>query len=90
MQSANGPRYHAIDSLRATMISIVMFGHALLPYLTVPRSFKDPQTHIAFDVAARVREQPGRLTSTYKMDADVERSTWGVGWVERSGLMIVQ
>ena len=34
------------------MISIVMFGHALLPYLTVPRSFKDPQTHVAFDVLA--------------------------------------
>lgn len=33
------------------MILIVMFGHALLPYLTVPRSFKDPQTHVGFDVA---------------------------------------
>lgn len=45
-------RYHAIDSLRATMILIVMFGHALLPYVTVPRSFKDPQTGIGFDAVA--------------------------------------
>jgi peptidoglycan/LPS O-acetylase OafA/YrhL len=45
-------RYHAIDNLRATMISIVMFGHALLPYVTFPRSFKDPQTHLGFDVVA--------------------------------------
>ncbi len=34
------------------MISIVMFGHALLPYLTIPRSFKDPATHVGFDVVA--------------------------------------
>lgn len=34
------------------MISIVMFGHALLPYVTVPRRFKDPATHPAFDVVA--------------------------------------
>ncbi len=33
------------------MISIVMFGHALLPYVTIPRPFKDPQTHVGFDVA---------------------------------------
>ena len=46
------PRYHTIDHLRATMISIVMFGHALLPYVTLPRAFKDPQTHFGFDVAA--------------------------------------
>ncbi len=46
------PRYHSIDHLRATMILIVMFGHALLPYVTIPRSFKDPQTHIGFDVAS--------------------------------------
>jgi len=46
----NNRRYHTIDHLRATMISIVMFGHALLPYTTIPRSFKDPQTHIGFDV----------------------------------------
>lgn len=45
-------RYHAIDNLRAGMISVVMFGHALLPYLTVPRRFKDPETHLGFDVAA--------------------------------------
>ena len=46
------PRYHTIDHLRATMISIVIFGHAILPYVTIPRAFKDPQTHIGFDVAA--------------------------------------
>ncbi len=34
------------------MIMIVMFGHALLPYLTIPRPFKDPQTHVVFDVIA--------------------------------------
>lgn len=45
-------RYHTIDHLRATMISIVMFGHAILPYVTIPRSFKDPMTHIGFDAAA--------------------------------------
>ena len=50
--SNNGARFHAIDHLRATMISIVMFGHALLPYTTFPRAFKDPQTHIGFDVIA--------------------------------------
>ena len=46
------PRYHAIDHLRATMISIVVLGHAILPYITTPRAFKDPQTHIFFDTAA--------------------------------------
>ena len=49
---AGNVRYHAIDNLRAGMISVVMFGHALLPYLTVPRRFSDPQTHIGFDVVA--------------------------------------
>ena len=34
------------------MISVVMFGHALLPYVTVPRRFKDPETHLGFDVTA--------------------------------------
>ena len=34
------------------MISVVMFGHALLPYVTVPRDFKDAATHFAFDVVA--------------------------------------
>jgi len=32
------------------MISIVMFGHALLPYTTFPRAFQDPQTSIGFDI----------------------------------------
>jgi glucan biosynthesis protein C len=45
-------RYHAIDNLRGTMILIVMFGHAVLPYITIPRSFKDPMAHAFFDVAA--------------------------------------
>lgn len=45
-------RYHTIDHLRATMILIVMFGHALLPYITIPRAFNDPQEHVAFDVIA--------------------------------------
>lgn len=43
-------RNHAIDHLRAAMICIVMFGHAMLPYVTVPRRFKDASTHIAFDM----------------------------------------
>lgn len=45
-------RYHAVDKLRASMIAVVMFGHALLPYLTVPRRFQDANAHIAFDVMA--------------------------------------
>ncbi len=34
------------------MICVVMFGHALLPYVTVPRRFKDPATHAGFDIVA--------------------------------------
>ncbi len=34
------------------MIMIVIFGHAVLPYVTIPRPFKDPQTHVGFDVVA--------------------------------------
>ncbi|MBT8097142.1 MAG: acyltransferase family protein [Woeseia sp.] len=45
-------RYYAVDGLRAAMMSVVMFGHALLPYLTVPRRFKDPATHPGFDIVA--------------------------------------
>ncbi len=45
-------RYYAIDHLRTGMMFVVMFGHPLLPYVTVPRSFKDPSTHFGFDVAA--------------------------------------
>ncbi|MDJ0760805.1 MAG: acyltransferase family protein [Woeseiaceae bacterium] len=45
-------RNFAIDHLRAAMICVVMFGHALLPYVTVPRRFKDPATHASFDVVA--------------------------------------
>ena len=32
------------------MIAIVMFGHAMLPYVTFPRPFKDPATHLSFDI----------------------------------------
>ncbi|MEM7432211.1 MAG: acyltransferase family protein [Pseudomonadota bacterium] len=46
------PRFHAIDHLRAVMILIVVFGHALLPYTTIPRKFNDPQVHIGFDALA--------------------------------------
>jgi len=52
MNAADNVRYHAVDNLRAGMISVVMFGHALLPYLTVPRRFKDAETHLGFDVVA--------------------------------------
>lgn len=44
-------RNTAIDSLRTAMMCVVMFGHPLLPYMTVPRRFEDPQTHVGFDVA---------------------------------------
>jgi peptidoglycan/LPS O-acetylase OafA/YrhL len=43
-------RYHAIDKLRAAMILTVVFGHAMLPYLTVPRRYQDPQATVLFDV----------------------------------------
>ncbi len=42
-------RAMAIDRLRTAMMCIVMFGHAMLPYLTTPRRFKDPATSIWFD-----------------------------------------
>lgn len=45
-------RYFAIDHLRTAMMFVVMFGHPLLPYITVPRSFKDDSTHVGFDVIA--------------------------------------
>ena len=45
-------RYFAIDHLRTGMMFVVMFGHPLLPYVTVPRSFKDPSAHFGFDVVA--------------------------------------
>ncbi len=45
-------RFHSIDSLRGAMIMVVMVGHCMLPYVTVPRSFKDPSTHVGFDVMA--------------------------------------
>lgn len=44
-------RNTAIDSLRTAMMCVVMFGHPLLPYMTVPRRFEDPETHVGFDVA---------------------------------------
>ncbi|MEO0347512.1 MAG: acyltransferase family protein, partial [Pseudomonadota bacterium] len=45
-------RNTAIDSLRVAMMSVVMLGHPLLPYTTVPRRFKDPETLPAVDVLA--------------------------------------
>lgn len=33
------------------MMCVVMFGHAMLPYVTIPRRFNDPAAHIAFDSA---------------------------------------
>ncbi|MEO1595537.1 MAG: acyltransferase family protein [Pseudomonadota bacterium] len=45
-------RNTAIDSLRVAMMSVVMLGHPLLPYTTVPRRFEDPETHAAVDVLA--------------------------------------
>ncbi|MEM1261074.1 MAG: acyltransferase family protein [Pseudomonadota bacterium] len=48
----SAPRYHAVDNLRTGMMFVVMFGHPLLPYVTVPRSFKDPSAHPAMDVVA--------------------------------------
>ncbi|MEM6808394.1 MAG: acyltransferase family protein [Pseudomonadota bacterium] len=45
-------RNTAIDSLRVAMMSVVMLGHPLLPYTTVPRRFKDPETLPAADVLA--------------------------------------
>lgn len=50
MNNSPSRRFHAIDSLRALMITIVMVGHAMLPYVTVPRRFKDDSTHVGFDV----------------------------------------
>ena len=44
--------YYAIDHLRTCMMFVVVIGHPLLPYVTVPRPFKDPNTHVGFDVAA--------------------------------------
>jgi peptidoglycan/LPS O-acetylase OafA/YrhL len=43
-------RCHAIDKLRASMILTVVIGHAMLPYLTLPRRFTDPQATVFFDV----------------------------------------
>lgn len=43
-------RSTAIDSLRTAMMCVVMFGHPLLPYTTVPRRFQEPQAHVVFDV----------------------------------------
>lgn len=45
-------RYYAIDHLRTCMMFVVMLGHPLLPYVTVPRVFNDPSAHIGFDYFA--------------------------------------
>ncbi|GEM_PF-6040971 len=47
----NKNRYHAIDHLRTSMMFVVMLGHPLLPYVTVPRAFNDPSAHVSFDYA---------------------------------------
>jgi len=49
LNNGNPQRLIAIDRLRTGCMCVVMFGHALLPYLTVPRRFKDPEAHLAFD-----------------------------------------
>ncbi|MDF2177221.1 acyltransferase family protein [Aliiglaciecola sp. CAU 1673] len=46
------PRYYAIDHLRTAMMFVVMLGHPLLPYVSIPRSFKDSSTHFGFDIVA--------------------------------------
>ncbi|MEM8548781.1 MAG: acyltransferase family protein [Pseudomonadota bacterium] len=48
-QSSTPQRFVAIDRLRTAMMGIVIFGHGMLPYVTMPRRFKDPITHSAFD-----------------------------------------
>ena len=48
-RGAASGRNTAIDSLRTAMMCVVMFGHPLLPYTTVPRRFEDPHTHAGFD-----------------------------------------
>ncbi len=45
-------RHYAIDHLRTCMMFVVMLGHPLLPYVTVPRVFNDPYNHIGFDYFA--------------------------------------
>lgn len=39
----------ALDRLRIAMMCVVMFGHAMLPYVTSPRRFKDPAATVYFD-----------------------------------------
>lgn len=47
--SDRSPRYHAFDGLRAAAILLVVLAHAVLPYVSLPRSFNDPQTHVVFE-----------------------------------------
>ncbi|MEL7023975.1 MAG: acyltransferase family protein [Pseudomonadota bacterium] len=42
-------RLLAIDRLRTAMMLVVMFGHAMLPYVTSPRRFNDPASSVWFD-----------------------------------------
>ncbi|MEL7296308.1 MAG: acyltransferase family protein [Pseudomonadota bacterium] len=42
-------RNPTIDRLRTLMMCLVMVGHAMLPYVTVPRRFNDPAAHVIFD-----------------------------------------
>lgn len=47
---AEPSRYHAFDSLRASMMLLVCVCHAALPYVTIPLTVNDPSAHLAFDV----------------------------------------
>lgn len=52
MTQADNPaikRSLALDRLRTAMMCVVMFGHAMLPYVTSPRRFKDPAATVYFD-----------------------------------------
>ncbi|MEM7765355.1 MAG: acyltransferase family protein [Pseudomonadota bacterium] len=42
-------RNPTIDRLRTVMMCLVMVGHAMLPYVTIPRRFNDAAAHVLFD-----------------------------------------
>ncbi|MEO1034113.1 MAG: acyltransferase family protein [Pseudomonadota bacterium] len=80
-------RFYAIDNLRTGMMFIVMFGHALLPYVTVPRSYKDPITHGSFDFVAvflyAFAMQVFFITAGFAAAALAERRGWRGLWRNR-------
>jgi hypothetical protein len=49
---AASQRYYAMDALRSSMMLLGIVLHAALPYTTVHIrvQFKDPDTHVVFDV----------------------------------------